>query len=49
MGRKDIRHRETKKVKKGTKQTTPPMLAPILSGEPEIVRKKKPVRDEDQP
>ncbi len=49
MGRKDIRQRETKKVKKGAKQTAPPMLAPTLIGEPEVVRKKKPARDEDQP
>ena len=49
MGRKDIRQRETKKGKKGAKQTAPPMFVPSLVAEPEIVRKKKPARDEDQP
>ena len=46
MGRKDIRQRETKKGKKEAKQTAPPMLAPTLSAEPEVVRKKKPSREE---
>ena len=47
MPRGDYRHRESKKLKKSAKKPTPPPMSAPLIGAPEVVRKKKPAREED--
>ena len=46
MARRDYRHRETKKTKKAAKQVALPATTAPLNVETEVIRKRKPAREE---
>ena len=46
MGSRDVRHRESKKAKKDKKKSPPPVLVAAPVAEPEVTRKKRPIREE---
>jgi len=50
MSRRDYRHRESKKPKKGTKKLSAVTILPISTGEVEVIKKerKKPEEGEEE-